>query len=86
MGSQSSRHDLVTEHQQQARIGLPWWLCGKEATCNAGDTGDACSVPGWGRFPGGEHGNPLQCSGLENPMDREPWWTIVHRVTNVRYD
>ena len=28
------------------------------------------SIPGWGRFPGGENGNPLQYSCLENPMDR----------------
>ena len=42
---------------------------GKESTCNAEDTGDVGSVPGWGRFPGGGHGNPLQYSCLENPMD-----------------
>ena len=40
---------------------------GKESTCNAEDTGDVGSVPGWGRFPGGGHGNPLQYSCLENP-------------------
>ena len=42
---------------------------GKESTCSAEDTGDVGSVPGWGRFPGGGHGNPLQYSCLENPMD-----------------
>ena len=36
----------------------------------AGDTGDMGSIPGSGRFPGGEHGDPLQYSFLENPMDR----------------
>jgi len=36
----------------------------KESTCNAGDL---CLFPGLGRFPGGGHGNPLQCSCLENP-------------------
>ena len=51
---------------------------GKESTCNAEDTGDVGSVPGWGRFPGGGHGNPLQYSCLENPMDRGAWWAIVH--------
>ena len=71
----------MTEHQQQAHIGLPWWLCGKESTCNAGDTKDSCSVPGLGRFPGGEHGNPLQYSYLENPMDNGAWPATVHRVT-----
>ena len=34
-----------------------------------------------GRFPGGGHGNPLQYSCLENPMDRGAWWATVHRVT-----
>ena len=38
------------------------------------------SVPGWGGFPGGGHGNPLQDSCLENPMDRGAWWATVHGV------
>ena len=33
---------------------------GKESACNAGDTGDAGSVPEMGRFPGVGKGNPLQ--------------------------
>jgi len=41
---------------------------GKEFACNAGDTGLIC---GSGRSPGGGHGNPLQHSGLENPMDKK---------------
>ena len=41
---------------------------------NAGDIRDVVSVPGLGRSPGGEHGNPLQYSYLENPMDRGAWW------------
>ena len=36
---------------------------------------------GLGRSPGGEHGNPLQCSYLENPMDRGAWRATVYRVT-----
>ena len=39
------------------------------------------SIPGWGRSAGGGHGNPLQYSCLENPMDRGAWWVIVHGVT-----
>ena len=50
----------------------------KVSACNAGDPG---SIPGSGRSPGGGHGNPLQYSCLENPMDRGAWWVIVHRVT-----
>ena len=42
---------------------------GKESTWSVGDMG---SIPGWGRSPGGGHGNPLQSSCLENPMDGEP--------------
>ena len=38
------------------------------------------SIPGLGISPGGEHGNPLQYSCLENPMDRGAWWATVHRV------
>ena len=39
---------------------------GKESACNAGDLG---SIPGLGRFPGGGHGNLLQYSCLENPLE-----------------
>ena len=57
---------------------LPQWLSCKESTCNAGDAG---SIPGWERAPGGEHDNLLQYSCLENPMDWGAWKAIVHRVT-----
>ena len=42
------------------------------------------SIPGLGRSPGGEHGNPLQYSGLENPVDRGAWRAAVHRVKKSR--
>ena len=48
---------------------------------NAGDIRDAGSVLGLGRSPGGGHGNPLQYSCLENPMDRGAWQATAHRVT-----
>ena len=54
---------------------------GKGPTCNAGDTRDSGLIPGSGRSPGGGHGNPLQCSCLQNPMDRGAWWATVHGVT-----
>ena len=41
---------------------------------------DAGSISGLGRSPGGRHGNPLQYSCLENPMDRGAWQATVHRV------
>ena len=45
--------------------------------------GDSGSIPGSGRFPGGGHGNPLQYSYLENPMDRGAWQATVHRVAKT---
>ena len=53
----------------------------KNLCANAGDKRDSGSIPGLGRSPGGGHGNPLQYSCLENPMDRGAWWATVHRVT-----
>ena len=50
-------------------------------SAKAGDVRDAGSIPGSGRSPGGGHDNPLQCSCLENPMDRGAWRTTVHGVT-----
>ena len=52
----------------------------KTPPANAEDTGNAGSVPGSGRSPGGGHGNSLQHSCLRNPMDRGAWWAIVYRV------
>ena len=55
----------------------------KESTCNVGDLG---SIPGLGGSPGGEHGDPLQYSCLENPMDQRslvdysPWG---HKETDM---
>ena len=46
---------------------------GKEPTADAGDVRVAGSIPGLGSSPGEGHGNLLQYSCLENPMDREAW-------------
>ena len=53
----------------------------KSLPTNAGDFGDAGLIPGSGRSPRGGHGNPLQYSCLENPIDRGDWWATVCRVT-----
>ena len=45
-----------------------------------GDIRDTGSIPGLGRSPGGGYGNPLQYSGLENPMDRGAWQATVHMI------
>ena len=52
----------------------------KNPPADAGDIRDMGSIPGSGRSPGGGHGNPLQYSCLENPMDRGAWRAVVHRV------
>ena len=53
----------------------------KNPPANAGDIRDAGSIPGSGRSPGGGHGNPLQYSCLENPVDRGAWRATVRGVT-----
>ena len=66
---------------------LPHEMCfrgglnGKEYACNEGDLG---SVPGLGRSPGEGNCNPLQCSCLENSMDRGAWWATVCGVAKIR--
>ena len=64
----------------QPTWGLPRWLSGKESACNARVTGDEGLIPGFRRSPGRGHGNPLQYSCLENPMDRGAWRATVHGV------
>ena len=56
-------------------MGFPGDSDGKESACNAGDLG---LISESGRFPRGGHGNPLQYSCLENPMNRG---AVVHGVT-----
>ena len=56
---------------------LPGGSVGKEPASSAGDTGDVCSIPGSGRFPGEGHDNPLQYPCLENPVDRGAGWSTV---------
>ena len=53
---------------------FPRCASGKELFTNAEDKRDAGSIPGLRRFPGGGHGNPLQYSCLENPMDKRTQW------------
>ena len=63
-------------------MGFPCGSDSKESACNAGDPD---LIPGLGRSPGWQKdGNPLQYSCLENPMDGEAWWAIVHGVAKSR--
>ena len=57
--------------------GFPGGSDGNESTCNVGDMG---SITGLGRPLGGGHGNPLQCSCLENPRDGGVWWPAISGV------
>ena len=52
----------------------------KNLPASAGATGDEGSIPVSGRSPAGGYGNPFQYSCLENPMDREAWRAMVHRI------
>ena len=75
--------------------GTTWYEASQEALMvknppgNAGDIIDTGLIPGLGRSRGGGHGNPLQYSGLENPMDRGACWDwdpIVNGVQRVGFD
>ena len=55
----------------------------KNLPVNAEYLKDEGLIPGSGRSPGGEHGNPLQYSCLENPIDRGAWQAIVHRAAKT---
>ena len=58
-----------------------WGAAVKNSPANARDPRDVGSIPGSGRAPGEENGNPLQYSCLGNPTDREAWWAAAHGVT-----
>ena len=63
------------------RRGFPARASGqKNPPAIAGDERDLSVILGLERSPGGEHGNPLQYSCLENSMDRGAWCAIVHGV------
>ena len=62
-------------------VGFPEGSDGKESACNVGDAG---SIPGLGKYPGGGNGNLLQYSCLENSMDRGDWRATVHGIAKSR--
>ena len=69
----------LQDYQVSTR-GFPGGTSGKNLPANAGDIRDWGLIPGLRRSPRGGHGSPLQCSRLENPMDRGAWQAMVHRV------
>ena len=67
--------------QSKASVNIfPLPKSGEELPASAGDIRHVGSSPGLGRSLGGGHGNPLQYSCLENPMDRGAWRATVHRL------
>ena len=77
--------ELHKRHVQH--LYLPWKkketmvvLGVKNLPANARDVRNVGLIPGWGRSPGGRHGNLLQYSCLENSMDRDVWQAAVRRV------
>ena len=77
-----SRVGIVTPLQRH--IGFPGGSVVRNRPANAGDSG---LIPGSGRSPGEENGNPLQYSCLGNLMDRGTWRAAVHGVSKrVKYD
>ena len=58
-------------------MGFPGGSMVKHPPTSVGETRYMGSL-GWGRYPGGGNGNPLQYSCCENPMNREDWWATVH--------
>ena len=65
----------------EVRWGFPGGSVVRNSPANTGDIRDVNSIPGSGRSPGRGHGNPLQYSCLENPLDRGAWWAPIHGVT-----
>ena len=85
-------------HGQRSLVGYSLWgrkesdtterlhftSVGKESACNPGDSGDTSSIPGSRKSPGWRHGNPLQYSCLENPIDRGAWPVTVNSLSKSR--
>ena len=67
-------------------IGFPSGAVVKNLPVNAGGARDVCFIPGLGRSPGIGNGNPLQCSCLEDSMDRGAWRATVHGVAEIGHD
>ena len=64
-------HHFATRERKNIKQGFPGGASGKVPSG---------SILGPERYPWGGHGNLLQYSCLENPMDRESWWATVYRV------
>ena len=75
-----TKHDRRKIQSINGTPGFLSWFSGKESAWNAGELGDAVSIPGLGRSLREGNGNPLQYSCLGNPMNRGAWLATVHGV------
>jgi len=82
-GVAKSRTRLSDWSELIVHLGFPSGSDGKESASNSGDLN---LIPRWGRSPGEGHGNTLQYSCLENPMDRGACWATVHEVAESGHD
>ena len=71
---------MCNNHNEASKVALVV----KNPSANAGDARDLGLIPRLGRCPGVGNDNPLQCSGLENPMGRGAWQAIVHGSQRVK--
>ena len=83
----ASSNVCFSTHKERCNQGQVWASLVaqmvKNLPANAGDLG---SIPGWGRSPGEGHGNPLQYSCLENPMDKRSLGATVYGSQIVGHD
>ena len=80
MGLQRVRHNLVAEQKQETPATMRGFPGGSVVKNPPANTGDVGLIAGSGRSPGEGNGNPLQYSGLENPMNRGAWQATVHGI------
>ena len=83
LGSSLGALELKIHHcipSLQTVLGFPGGAIGKEPACQCSEIRDMGLIPGLGRSPGGGHGNLLQYSCLENPMDGGAWQATVHKA------
>ena len=90
-GSSGQMARTLAEIETGSELRASLWLKGfqgstrgKESCCQCRDIRDLGLIPGSGRSQGGGHGNPLQYSCLENPLDRGACQATVHKVTKSR--
>ena len=76
----ASLASCLLNHSHMKRMGSPGGISSKEPACQRRRRKRQRFSPWWERPPGGGHGNPLQRSCLEHPMDRGAWRATVHGV------